>query len=427
MNDNKWYKVDNVAKVFLATHNSRDTRTLRVCCTLTDEVNPEILQQALLSVIQSRKLFQVRIRHGLFWHYMEPCEAIPHVEKEHQRPCPDLYGRKYRGLLHYSVTYYGKRINVEIFHALTDGTGAFEFLNLLVTKYLKLSHPEELRDFMATGTGARDELEENSYSRFFEKNDEHTETGESQNAPGEQFKKAYHIHGGKLPYDQLQFFEVHADAAFIKERAKSLGVGLTGLVGAYLMQAIYRDMPLLMRKLPICISMPVNLRNYYPSETARNFFVSINVTHRFDGSETTESLAREFETQMKEKLKPEAVRSAMNTNQQYEQYMAVRVVPLAIKQLFIRYRSRKNSRKCSAVISNLGILKSPEALKPYIESYSGLCSHEELFMTLYTYEDHLCLGITSGYRNTSVLKNFIREFSSEEHPVTIYASEVTHL
>ena len=36
-----WYKVDNVAKVFLATTTRRDPRVFRICCTLTEEIDPD--------------------------------------------------------------------------------------------------------------------------------------------------------------------------------------------------------------------------------------------------------------------------------------------------------------------------------------------------------------------------------------------------
>ena len=74
-----WYKVDNVAKVFLATAAKRDTRTLRVSCTLWDEIDPELLQEAVLLAIQERPQFQVRIRRGIFWHYMEDTDIQPVV------------------------------------------------------------------------------------------------------------------------------------------------------------------------------------------------------------------------------------------------------------------------------------------------------------------------------------------------------------
>ena len=79
MSNNNWYKVDNVAKVFLATAGKRDTRTLRVSCSLWDDIEPDILQEALLCAIQQRPQFQVRIRRGLFWHYMEDTDIQPVV------------------------------------------------------------------------------------------------------------------------------------------------------------------------------------------------------------------------------------------------------------------------------------------------------------------------------------------------------------
>ena len=75
-----WYKLDNVAKVFLATVNKRDTRALRVSCTLKENIDPELLQKAVLSAIQDRPQVQVRIRRGIFWHYMEDTDILPIVK-----------------------------------------------------------------------------------------------------------------------------------------------------------------------------------------------------------------------------------------------------------------------------------------------------------------------------------------------------------
>ena len=131
MGSDSWYKVDNVAKVFLATLTKRDPKTLRVSCTLKEDIDPDLLQKALLSAIQDRPQFQMRIRRGLFWHYMENTDILPEVSEESDRVCPLLYIPA-RTMLHYRVTYFGKRINLDMFHALSDGTGALEFLDIIV-------------------------------------------------------------------------------------------------------------------------------------------------------------------------------------------------------------------------------------------------------------------------------------------------------
>lgn len=414
MNSDNWYKVDNVAKVFLATHTDRDTRSMRLSCTLNEMIEPECLEKALIKTIKSRPFFQVRIRRGFFWHYLESTDEMPVVMEEHERPCPVLYGKNNKRILHYSVTYYHKRINFEIFHALSDGTGAIEFLNLLVANYLSLKHPQELKGIDMGNDGSRADLEEDSFKRFYGK----------KGKPAPPVKKSYHIRGRMLPYDQLQFFEVTMEGKEVVSAAKKMGVSVSSLVGANLMLAIYHDMPATKRKLPITISMPVNLRNYYPSDTSRNFFNSIYISHEFTGEETVEELAQEFYKKMRENLNPKIIRQNMDHYQQLEHLFFVRMIPLALKQPVVKYFSKMESKKVSAVISNMGVVKLPEEMQPYVKKYTAFCSHNELFMTICSYGENMTFGITSGYRNTGVLKTFIRSFSKEGIPVTVNATEV---
>ena len=86
--------------------------------------------------------FLMVLRKGLFWHYLEPCNLRPIVKEEYKEPCSRLYIRDKKTLL-FEVTYYKKRINFEVFHVLTDGTGATEFLKELVKNYLYFAHKEE--------------------------------------------------------------------------------------------------------------------------------------------------------------------------------------------------------------------------------------------------------------------------------------------
>lgn len=414
MDSDNWYKVDNVAKVFLATHTERDTRSLRVSCTLKEKIDAASLEEALIKTIKSRPFLQVRIRRGFFWHYLEPTDELPLVSEENERPCPVLYGKNSKRVLHYSVTYYHNRINFEVFHALSDGTGALEFLNLLVCNYLKIKHPDELRKIDLGNDGSRADIEEDSFARFYGK--------KGKSAPPS--KKAYHIRGRMLPYDQLQFIEVTMKAKDVIARAKEMEVSVSSLIGADLMIAIYKDMPAIKRKLPITISVPVNLRNYYPSETSRNFFNSIYISHEFSGGETLETLAREFDQKMKNSLNPDNIRQNMDHFQRMERMFFVRMIPLALKQPVVKYVSKLEARKVSAVVSNLGIMRIPEPMQKYVEKYTAFCSHNELFMTICSYGEDMTFGITSGYRNTGVLKTFIRDFSKNGIAVTVNATEV---
>lgn len=391
---------------------------MRVSCTLTERVNPEFLQQAVESALDVRPQFRLRIRRGFFWHYIESTEALPRVSEEHDRPCPLLYGREYGGILHFAVTYFKNRINLDMFHALSDGTGVMEFLYVILGEYMKLAHPGEMGD-LSLGSGASyGDMTQNAFSQYY------GQSSEGAQIPVTENKKAYHHPGRKLPYDQLQFLEIGMDSSEIISRAKAMGVGLTSYLGALLVLAMYKDMPALMKKMPITVSLPVNLRQFFSSETSRNFFNSINVVFDPGSDMTPEGIAHSFEKQMKENLKQENIAHQMDAYEKIERYFFIRMVPLVIKQPVVRYFSRMENKRISFVMSNLGKFTVDERLKPYIESFSAFCAHSEIFMTIYSYNGLLKMGVTYAYSDTRFLKNFVRSLSEDGVKVTVNSTEV---
>lgn len=418
LNDN-WYKLDNVSKAFLAAFTKRDPRTMRVSCTLTEPVDESALQKALDETIAMRPEFQVRVRRGVFWHYLEQTDARAVVSQEAGRPCPILYGNNYKGVLHYKVSYYVNRINIDIFHVISDGTGALDFLKLLVLNYLKIVHPGGLDEVMLSEGATEDERLQNSYDHFYDDS-----AGPLPKTILNKKKKAYHIASRKLPYDQLQFFEAHMETERLKAAADNLHVSMTSFIGAALMLAIRSGMPYRQHKKPITISLPVNLRNYYPSKTLRNFFNNVDVSKVFEGGETLESLAAEFDHDLKEKIKPEHITEQMNRYQSIERLFFTRMVPLALKQPVVRSFSRKESGTVTAVLSNLGLVKVPDGMKPYIANFTDYCSTEKLFITVTSYGGRTVLGIASAYSGTGVIREFVNILKETGTEVVLYASDV---
>ncbi len=414
MGSANWYKIDNVAKVFLATVGKRDTRSFRLSCTLKEKVDPGLLEQAVLSAIEDRPQVQVRIRRGFFWHYMEDTDILPTVREENDRICPLLYVPS-KTMLHYQVTYFENRINLDMFHVLADGTGAMEFLNIIVLDYLKRRYPGEFTDVTIHSGASEGDLSQDSYRQFFgSKNLSHAPAG----------KAAYHPGGLKLPYNQLQFFEIHMPTSQVLPRAKELKVSLTSYFGALWMLSIRDEMPPRRRNMPVTISLPVNLRNYYPSKTARNFFNSVNVTHVFDRDITLEELAAEFDAALKSRLSEDSVKKQMDNFETMEYVAPVRVVPLFVKQWVVRHFTRKANKKVSMTFSNMGVQKPPEGMGEKIENYSGFCSTNTIFSTMFGYGDKLTLGVSSAYINTGVVKNFVRYLSGAGVNITVCATEV---
>ena len=136
----KWRKLDNAALAFPMVTGKDDTRVFRFYCELKETVDETTLQEALDQTMKTYPLFQAVLRKGLFWFYLEHREIRPVVREETKPPCSRLYIPDKKSLL-FEVTYYQNRINFEVFHALTDGTGAMHFLQELVQNYLILRHP----------------------------------------------------------------------------------------------------------------------------------------------------------------------------------------------------------------------------------------------------------------------------------------------
>ena len=86
-----WYKVDNVAKVFLATASQRDPRVFRISCTLQEDIDPDTLNTALRATAQEWPQFQVTLHRGLFWHYFESTDLVPTAQPENKAPCARMF------------------------------------------------------------------------------------------------------------------------------------------------------------------------------------------------------------------------------------------------------------------------------------------------------------------------------------------------
>lgn len=90
-----WRKLDNAAKLYSAASNKKDTRVFRFYCELKEQVQSELLQEALDQTLETFPTFLMVLRKGLFWHYLEPCNLRPVVKEEYKEPWQQaLYQRQ---------------------------------------------------------------------------------------------------------------------------------------------------------------------------------------------------------------------------------------------------------------------------------------------------------------------------------------------
>ena len=71
-----WRKLDNAALAFPLVTGKNDTRVFRFYCELKENVKPELLQAALEKTMEKYPLFQMVLRKGLFWFYLDQTVSL---------------------------------------------------------------------------------------------------------------------------------------------------------------------------------------------------------------------------------------------------------------------------------------------------------------------------------------------------------------
>ena len=140
--ETRWEKLDNTANLFPVIANETMTNVYRIAVILSENIEPECLQEALEQVLPWFNTMIVRMRTGMFWYYFETnVKGKPVVREEEDFPCRYIEQHRNKSYL-FRVTYYKNRINLEVFHALADGMGAVNFLRELTYQYLRICYPQ---------------------------------------------------------------------------------------------------------------------------------------------------------------------------------------------------------------------------------------------------------------------------------------------
>lgn len=355
-----WMRLDNAAKIFPAIIRRDWNNVFRVSATLTEPVDPAILQQAVEDILPRFPSIAVRLRRGVFWYCLQEVPVPPQVREERSYPLVQMHRRELRTCA-FRVLYYGCRISAEFFHALTDGSGGMVFLKTLVAAYLTRRYglsvtpgfgvldwresprPEELEDSFLRYTGAV------AMSRHEE--------------------NAFHLRGTREPDGFRDLVTGLLSTRELKDTAHKYGVTITVFLAAVMTQVLME-----MQQESRChqkfvkITIPVNLRPLFGSQTLRNFALTVNpgVDPRL-GSYTLEELCGIIRQQIAMEVTPKRMASRIAANVNPEKSPVMRAMPLFLKNIAMRlvYRSIGET-KGSLNISNLGLQQLPAEMDRYV-------------------------------------------------------------
>lgn len=355
-----WYKLDNAAKIYPAIRKDNWSSVFRVDAVLDAPIAAERLQRALDGVLARLPVLACRMRRGLFWYYLEENPAPARIFPDVANPCRPILGQETNGHL-FRVLYYDRRVAVEVFHSLCDGSGALTFLKTLVGEYLRLggesvTYAEGVLD---VSEPPRPEEAEDAFARF----------AGGRASESMRTSRAFRVKGVKEPPEILHVTTGLLSVREVLAKTKALGVSLTEYLAAVLAWVFYQMQRQGRNTDPIRILVPVNLRGYMPSETVRNFAHLIRPG--FDpklGTYTFEEVLQQMHHQMRLELTGKSMRAKINTNVRFERNPVARVAPLFVKNLGmgIAYKIMGDTR-ASATLSNLGNVRLPPGVAEHVQ------------------------------------------------------------
>ena len=397
----KWTRLDNAAKIFPPTSSERDPKVFRFACELTETVDAQILQHALDRTVAQFPFYRSILKKGLFWYYFEESTLRPAVTEEDRHPCAPIYSADRPDLL-FRVCYYKKRINLEVFHALADGMGAVHFLRTLVAFYLTEKHPDAAGEVISFGDGAssQEQIRQDAFEKYYD---------QDKNIRNQKAERAYRIRGPRLPENRLGVIEGALSVKSVLVIAHECHASLTEFLTALLICSVHDEMTVRDCARPVVITVPVDLRNYFETQTARNFFGIIHVGHHFkmDGDSFLEVLEH-VRCSFKEQMNSETMLEIINRYSALENNVLIRTIPLEIKIPCLKLAGRHAEREDTAAVSNLGKIAMPPRMGAHIRLFSVMVSTRRPQICLCSFGDTLTISYSAQLESTDIPRCFFR-------------------
>lgn len=415
-----WFKLDNAGTVFPGQNTKTWSNMIRASLNLREEVDPDILFKAVKKCLPRFPTMAVRLRNGLFWHYIEKNPEDPVVLPDANNPCLRL-NHKENNRYMFRFFYYKNRISIEIFHALTDGFGATVFLCTVVAEYLRLKG----YDIPCTGMvydineNPKDEEIEDSFVKYASKT-------AKERLP--QFK-TYHRIGEKMPKHTSIITTGYIPVDILKAKAKEKGVTITEYLSSALMlihmQFQRREN---IKQKEVVMQIPVNCRNQFESKTLRNF--SVNYQIRIDptwGEYTFDEVLKHLSLSLRLTNNAKHLSAMFASNLGIERNPIMRFIPIAIKDFAVGLVFTCGAEKTTtSVFTNVGVVGIPPEMLEHVDSYILMPSPGRLNgarVGAGTVGNTMAVSFANMYTNTDIEREFFRFLIKQGIPVKVESNK----
>ena len=407
-----WRRLDNSAKIFPIAAGRKYSTVFRISVVLNENIEPKKLEEAVKITLSKYTAFKVKMKAGFFWYYFEENTKEPIIEREKDYPCNYIDPNKNNGYL-FKVTYFNNKINIDIFHSLTDGNSGNVFFREIVYTYLELKHPEILNEEerKIRKLEASEYNTEDSYMKNYDKK-------AKSNASS---KKAYTLKGKYIPLNAKSVIHEIIDMDKLKNISKEKGATITQYLTAVLIYSIYKENYLRYKsksQKPIKVCIPVNLKKYFPSKTMSNFFsyITVEAEMQKDNLNTFDKILEFVKKEFKEKLSEEEIIKTMSANVKLGTNFFIKTIPLFLKKPIVRLSYLEIRKYTTITYSNIGRIGIIGKYKKYIKYFLMLIAPEnveKIKCSSCTFENKMVFTFTSILNDNSIEKGFY-EFLKEK-------------
>ncbi len=403
-----WHRLDNTANIFPVISSKYGSNVFRYSVCLKEDIRPELLQEAVEICLQSFVIFRVKIRKGLFWFYFDENVALPRVRPEDDYPCKEIDPKENNQFL-FRVTYYQNKINLEAFHALTDGAGSMPFIQAIVCRYLLLAHPEVFS-------------EEDHNRDWFAGSGNNTEDAYVKNYVPMKKKKfkdglGYRLRGEKNAMRNIALTHVHLPLSLVKEKSRAHGASISQYFVAILAHQIWeKELHRIPPRHPVNIVLPVDLRRMFSSQTSLNFFSNVHISFNYRGDVTFTSLLEEAKKQFTEKITKEKMLEKISYTVGSGYSMVARLIPLLIKNFGLKIYHKIGAKTASLAFSNVGGMTFPACFEPYIASAVAVLAtneREAFKCAAVSFKDTLTLTFSSTLKSKDLEQGIVQYLGRE--------------
>lgn len=420
----EWYKLDLSAIVYPTLQRRDFSSVYRLSVLMKENVDPQVLQQAVDLALPRFPTYKAAIRKGLFWRYLEPNNRPgPFVQEDVKNTCQPMYFKANNRYL-IRFYYYGKRIAMEAHHSLGDGSGCMCVLMTVVATYLRLLGHEEIQNggFVLDINEEPDPEElEDAYMKY----------ANAKVCPPRPGEKTYRVRGTKEPFYTLNVIDGIMSVSEVMVVAKKYHATITEYFNAVLLYALLQkqEQERHFKLRPVKVAMPVNLRRFFPSKTLRNFISMVypGIDPRL-GEYSFEEIVAQVHNYMHYYINEKFLRGDITTNAATQRNPFIRVVPLFIKDFVVKkFYAKVQDQNSSAGLTNMGAMRLPEGMVPYIERfdiYMGQPFSSRTNCAIISFEDVLTINFASSIVEADVEKYFFRKLVQDGIHVKIESNRI---